>query len=284
MLDVMRVIAAGNFGLGLMLLCAAVPARADNFKIRHLTRDDLPIGTGQCEIRVQVDNEVEISVHGETASVRTIAGKGARDNGSECNVSLPGREIPGIKFEVIEKRDEIRLLAEPSARNGFAAVVRIRDTSGGEGRYHFRLIWPMLAADAGRGKITPTLKSKDESDRPSGGPGFSWNNTLSFRGKGQGVASLNDFGELRLREVSMEIDRSGKVLVWFRTDGQSRKLAFNGQVMANESGRWKADVMSDDRRLRGPMWISVDSRMQVNSIAMEATDGRDRLRIAWDRK
>ena len=42
--------------------------------------------------------------------------------------------------------------------------------------------------------------------------------------------------------------------------------------------------MSDDRRLRGSMWISVDDRRQVNSISMEATDGRDRMRLKWDRR
>jgi hypothetical protein len=32
------------------------------------------------------------------------------------------------------------------------------------------------------------------------------------------------------------------------------------------------------------MWISVDERNQVNSITLEATDGRDRMRLSWDRR
>jgi hypothetical protein len=32
------------------------------------------------------------------------------------------------------------------------------------------------------------------------------------------------------------------------------------------------------------MYISVDDRQNVNSITLEATDGRDRLRVSWDRK
>ena len=37
-------------------------------------------------------------------------------------------------------------------------------------------------------------------------------------------------------------------------------------------------IVAEDRRLRGPMYISVDARQQVNSVTLEASDGRDRLR------
>jgi hypothetical protein len=60
--------------------------------------------------------------------------------------------------------------------------------------------------------------------------------------------------------------------------------SFNGQVTGREGGRLRADVVSEDRRLRGPMFISVDDRQNVNSINLEATDGRDRLHLAWDRR
>ena len=42
--------------------------------------------------------------------------------------------------------------------------------------------------------------------------------------------------------------------------------------------------MSDDHRLRGPMWITVDDRKQVDVVTLEATDGRDRMRLSWDRR
>ena len=221
-----------------------------------------------------------MAVRGDQVTIRTIAGRDARDDGSECNAPLPNRDMEGFNFEVKEKRNEIRLLAEPSRRNGFAAIVRIRDSSGGEGRYHFRLSWAMTGSDFGRSPSRPN----DAFDRLPGGQGFSWNNTVSFRGNGRGTASMNNFGEMRLGEVTIEIDRGGKLVARFRTDGRGRPLSFTGQVLANEGGRWKADVMSEDRRLRGPMWISVDERRQVNSVTLEATDGRDRMRLNWDRR
>src|ERR1019366_6245810 len=100
----------------------------------------------------------------------------------------------------------------------------------------------------------------------------------------QGTASMNNSGEMRLGEVTIEIDRGGKLLASFRTEGRGRPISFTGQILASEGGRWKADVMSEDHRLRGPMWISVDDRRQVNSITLEATDGRDRMRLNWDRR
>ena len=283
MLDIMKLSA-------LLMLCAALPALADmRFQARRMTRDDVPPGKGQCDIRLQVDNEVEVSVRGDLVVIRTLAGHDARDDGSECNAPLPDRDPVGFSFQVVESRNEIRLLAEPSRSNNFAAIVRIRDTSGGEGRYHFRLSWAITGSDYGRpggGADRPPSRRDDNFDRPPGASGFSWNNTVSFKGTGSGAASMNDAGEMRLGEVNIEIDRGGKLVASFRTGdrGRGRPLSFTGQILASEGGRWKADVMSDDRRLRGPMWISVDDRRQVNSVTLEATDGRDRLRLNWDRR
>src|ERR1017187_654409 len=265
----------------LLMLCAALPVSADTrLHARRMTRDDVPRGKGQCDIRLLVDNEVEVAVRGDMVDIRTISGHDARDDGSECNAPLPDRDVAGFDFENIESRGEVRLMGEPSRRNGFAAMVHIRDGKGGEGRYHFRISWAMTGRDSAR----PPSRRSDEFDRPPAAEGFSWNNTVSFRGVGRGMATTNDSGEVRLGEVTIDIDRGGKLVARFRSVGPGRPLSFTGQVLASEGGRWKVDVMSEDRRLRGPMWISVDERNQVNTITLEATDGRDRMRLSWDRR
>ena len=49
--------------VGFFLSSTALPALADTrFQIRRMTRDDVPLGKGQCDIRLQVDNEVEVAV------------------------------------------------------------------------------------------------------------------------------------------------------------------------------------------------------------------------------
>jgi hypothetical protein len=159
-------------------------------------------------------------------------------------------------------------------------MVHIRDGQGGEGGYHFRISWAMTGRDSDR----PPSRRSDDFDRPRAAEGFSWNNILNFRGAGRGRATTNDSGEMRLGEVSIDIDRGGKLMARFRSEDRGRPLEFSGQVLASEGGRWKADVMSEDHRLRGPMWITVDERNQVNTITLEATDGRDRMRLSWDRR
>ncbi len=128
----------------LALLCTlmALPAMADSrFRVRQMTRNDVPVGKGQCDIRLMVDGEVEVSVRGEMVIIHTISGRDARDAGSECNARLPGRDVPDFRFQVVDSRGEIRLLSEPSRRSDYGAIVGIRDSKGGEGRYHFRLSW-----------------------------------------------------------------------------------------------------------------------------------------------
>ena len=275
----------GRFGIVLLAVSAALPAFADTqFRIRRMTRDDVPLGKGQCDIRLQVDNEVEVSVRRDTVYIRTIAGRDSSDDGSECNAPLPDRDVGGIRFEVLDSRNDIRMLAEPSRRNDFAAVVRIRDSSGGQGRYHFRLSWQMTGSDSREDRRPGFDDRRPGFDRPgpAGGTGFAWNNVINFRGRGRGVATLNNF-EDRLSDVDVNVDRGGRIVVVFQAE-RGRQHAFNGQITGREGGRLRADVVSEDRRLRGPMYISVDDRQNVNAINLEATDGRDRMHLTWDRR
>jgi hypothetical protein len=260
-----------RIGISALFLCAALPAMADSqFHIRRMTRDDVPAGKGQCDIRLQVDNEARVTVRGDSVFIRTIAGRDPWDDGSECNMPLPDRPVPDFRFEVKDSRNEIRMVEEPSPRNGFSAVVYIHDTAGGVGRYHFRLSWEVRAVDM-------------RQEEPRRGPGgMAWNNVIHFRGEGRGVATMRDGFEQRLFNVNVDIDRGGHIVVVFRGE-RGRELTFTGEVVGREGERWRADVVSDDRRLRGPLYMSVD-RDQVNSISLEAGDGRDRMRVNWDRR
>jgi hypothetical protein len=195
-----------------------------------------------------------------------------------------------VQFEVMDSRGDIRLLAEPTRRNDFTTIVAIRDGSGGFGRYHFRLSWAMQGMDTRPGP--PPVMERPPMDRPPSrrdddfgrpGGGFVWNNVVNFRGQGRGVAAWSNAGDLRLGDCNIDIDRGGRVLAVFRAE-RGRSLTFSGQVIAQEGDRFKADVTSQDGRLRGPMWFAVDRGRQVDRITVEATDGRDRVRLSWDRR
>src|SRR6516162_2979115 len=97
-------------GLVILALSAALPGWADmQFRARKMTRNDVPLGKGQCDIRLQIDGEVEVSVRGDFVYLRTISGRDGRDDGSECNEPLPNGPVEGFNFEVKDSRGEIRL-------------------------------------------------------------------------------------------------------------------------------------------------------------------------------
>lgn len=280
----MRHLTLNRIGAVALAVAFCLPAVADTqFRVRRMTRDDVPLGKGQCDIRLQVDNEVEVSLRGDTVFIRTVAGRDAYDDGqSECNAPLPANPA-GFQFEVKESRGDIRLISEPSRRTNGAAVVLIRDSASGQGRYHFRISWAMGAGGFRDDDRVPRVDDRPPfDDRRPGPPGFVWNNVLNYRGEGRGQATMAGF-EQRLYNVSLNIDRGGRVQVNFRGE-RGRDLTFDGQVVNREGGRLRCDVVSGDRRFRGPMFVSVGSRDDVNSITFEGGDGRDRMRVTWDRR
>ena len=89
MLDIVK----PYYGVLFLVMLAAGPSLADTrFQIRRMTREDVPPGKGQCDIRLQVDGEAEVTIRGDLATIRTISGRDARDDGSECNALLPNRD------------------------------------------------------------------------------------------------------------------------------------------------------------------------------------------------
>ena len=96
--------------------------------------------------------------------------------------------------------------------------MHIRDSAGGEGRYHFRLSWVI----GGGGPPDERRGSGPPEERRGGGPGFIWNNTIDFRGQGHGSSALNNLGEQRLFDVTVNVDRGGRILVSFRGERGGR--------------------------------------------------------------
>jgi len=258
-------------------LLLAAPAMADSqFRVRRMTRNDVPFGKGQCDIRLQVDGEVEVSLRGDTVSMRTLSGRDGRDDGSECNEPLPERGYQGFGFEVKEQRGDIRLVSEPTPRNGNTAIVRIRDSAGGMGRYHFRITWAI-------GGAAPPPMAPPQIGRPGGRTG--WNDNLNFRGRGRGVYNRRGEGTRNIYEVSVTVDRGGRVVATFNTDGGPR-LHFTGFVTEMRDNVVTADLVSGDqtRGLRGTALITLDRRREVDRVSMDGVADRDRFRLEWSRR
>lgn len=222
--------------LAIVLLGAAsLPALADTtFRVQQTSRKDAPMDKGQCDIRLRVDGETEVSLRGDVVSVHTVSGRDARNDGSECSQPLPDHDVRGFNFEVKESGNDVHLVAPPSGGNDFQAVIHIHNPAPGEGRYHFHLTWEISAAGI-----------RDE--RRTGPAGFAWNNATHYKTRGQGQASAGDV-RVDLLDVDVNIDLGGKILISFRTT-KKQALSFSGVVNAREAGRLRADVVCD-----GPDW------------------------------
>jgi hypothetical protein len=247
----------------LLAFFLVLPAYADIQFTARKTSGDAPRGKGHCDIRLLVDDAVEVSVHGDRVDVHNISGGDARDDGSECTAPLPDRDFDGFQFSVKEKRNEIRLTEPPSRRNGYRAVVFIRDNAPGEGRYDFRLSW----------KQPP----------PPPPPGMSFNNAVHSAAAGHGEARIDDRPSLALTKASVDFDNGGNIFVIFEL-AQGAPTAFRGTVMSQEGGVMKADMAAGERfdHLRGPMYLYFDGKRQVFKIELKATDGQQHLTLQWE--
>ncbi len=134
------------------------------FNVRPMERNDAPPGRGLCVIRLQVDDNVEVTVDGDRVYIRTLAGQDARDDGSECNMPLPRREVEGFNFDVRERRGDIQLVEGPTRRNGGKVIVRIHDGPGGFGRYIFQLSWALEGGGGGEARRDDDRRPPDRRD------------------------------------------------------------------------------------------------------------------------
>jgi hypothetical protein len=93
---------------------------------------------GKCTIEVVVDVSAEVVVRGESATLRTLAGRPAEWRRFECTGPLPTNPAE-FRFAGVDGRGRQQLVSDP--RNGGSAVVRIEDQQGGSEGYTFDLFW-----------------------------------------------------------------------------------------------------------------------------------------------
>ena len=116
--------------------------RSENWSDRRLD--------GECIIRVVIDNHAEVELRWDKVLIRTLAGQPGRDNGSECNAPLPQGPVSNFQFQRLEGAGDFELMQQPSAENGWAAVVRLRDRESGYHRYSYRMTWSSAGASTDR--------------------------------------------------------------------------------------------------------------------------------------
>lgn len=88
----------------------------------------------------RVDNEVEIRLQGRSVSYRTLSGAALRDVRLDTQQGLP-REEGFVSVTQRNGRGTVTVIEQPTARNNYTAVIRVRDPQGGASTYDFDVMW-----------------------------------------------------------------------------------------------------------------------------------------------
>jgi hypothetical protein len=97
--------------------------------------------SGALAWRGQVDDVVEVRVQGRRVDYVTRSGATVRDVQTRVSGSgLPERDV-NVSIRNSQGRGSVRVAQQPSARNGYTAIIRIDDPQGGFGYYDFQAAW-----------------------------------------------------------------------------------------------------------------------------------------------
>jgi hypothetical protein len=88
----------------------------------------------------RVDGDVVVECRQRDCSVQTLRGAPVVRDRADFSRPLPDREVR-VTLDDLDGRGEVELIEQPSAANGYAAKVRIRDPQGGADDYAFSLFW-----------------------------------------------------------------------------------------------------------------------------------------------
>ncbi len=209
-----------RLGFIVLLGLAGLAAADATVTVRHGRNWQPNASEGRCDIRVRVDGEAEFWLRGESLIIRTLNGDPATNIDSECTTPLP-RNVEDVRFKGIDGRGDVRLLEEPSARNRWMAVVRVRDTKSGPEEYHYRLEWGRGSSFGGGGG----------GGRPGGG---------SNRDSG-------DNARMRTRDLRREIEQAYQEV----TNRRATNDIVDDYIDRVRMDRWSLDqVRSDIERRR----------------------------------
>ncbi|MDM7921398.1 MAG: hypothetical protein QUS14_03780 [Pyrinomonadaceae bacterium] len=96
--------------------------------------------SGRVFWRGTVDGTVQLTIVGLSLEEKTIAGKPQAAGGYSFTARMPGEAI-AVSVAKTEGRGNVTVVQQPSAENGFTAIIEIVDSKGGTGDYMLNISW-----------------------------------------------------------------------------------------------------------------------------------------------
>ena len=107
----------------------------------------------------RVDQQVLLTMSGRKVTTSNIGPAEPGQLGMTLVSALPSRDGE-VSVRMLQGRGTAEVIRQPSAENGYTAVIRIRDPRGGSGFYHIAADWEPMAA----GEIAPPLLERPIPD------------------------------------------------------------------------------------------------------------------------
>lgn len=90
--------------------------------------------------RGRVDDVIELEIQGNQVYERLISGRPVSGTRRDFSSALPRRNV-NVEVEVLRGRGNVEVREQPSSRNNYRAIIRIRDSQGGADDYEIEVRW-----------------------------------------------------------------------------------------------------------------------------------------------
>jgi hypothetical protein len=99
----------------------------------------------------RVDREIELVLRDDRLFVRPLGPRESASGSSRLFSTLPRRD-GYLRLERVDGRGSVEVLEQPTASNGYRAVVRVTDPRSGAGSYRVAAYWEPAWGGSGRGR------------------------------------------------------------------------------------------------------------------------------------
>lgn len=91
--------------------------------------------------RGMVDDKLQLVIRGDKLEHKTVAGQVQPDGVYSFTAAMPERAVTVGVLRVAGRSKKIAVIQQPTAENGFTAIVEIQDQGGGAREYRLEISW-----------------------------------------------------------------------------------------------------------------------------------------------